>query len=198
VIVDLLRHGEPLGGVRYRGHGIDDPLSDRGWRQMWRAVGESPERWPWQAVLSSPLQRCQAFAQALCERRSLPLRVVADLREIGFGEWEGLAPEVVRSERISEYHAFLADPAAGHPPGAEPLGAFRSRVQTALVEQCARIEAEHLLVVAHAGVVRATVGWVLQIPDPAFHRLHCGYASLTRIRRDAERGWRVEFANRGP
>jgi alpha-ribazole phosphatase/probable phosphoglycerate mutase len=196
LIIDLLRHGEPLGGVRYRGNGIDDPLSDRGWRQMWRAVGEAPGQWSWRAVLSSPMQRCQAFAEALCERRQLPLNVVRDLREIGFGEWEGLAPDVVRSERTSEHRAFLADPAAGCPPGAEPLGAFRSRVQAVLTERCGSTEVEHLLVVAHAGVIRAAVGWVLQIPDGAFHRLRCDYASLTRICRDSERGWRVEFANR--
>ena len=33
-VIDLIRHGEPVGGRRYRGH-IDDPLSERGWQQMW-------------------------------------------------------------------------------------------------------------------------------------------------------------------
>jgi len=28
--IDLLRHGEPVGGKRYRGQ-IDDPLSEKGW-----------------------------------------------------------------------------------------------------------------------------------------------------------------------
>jgi len=196
LIIDLLRHGEPVGGLRYRGNGVDDPLSDRGWRQMWRAVGDAPDQWPWRAVLSSPMLRCQAFAQALCEHRQLPLNVVRDLREIGFGEWEGLAPDVVRREQTSEYQAFLADPAAGCPPGAEPLGAFRSRIQAVLAERCGGPQVEHLLVVAHAGVIRAAVGWVLQSPDVAFHRLHCGYASLTRIVHEPERGWRVDFVNR--
>jgi len=35
--IDLLRHGEPEGGVRYRGDGVDDPLSARAWKQMWAA-----------------------------------------------------------------------------------------------------------------------------------------------------------------
>ncbi|MEK6748901.1 MAG: histidine phosphatase family protein, partial [Pseudomonadota bacterium] len=37
-VVDMIRHGEPVGGKRYRGH-RDDPLSDIGWRQMREAVG---------------------------------------------------------------------------------------------------------------------------------------------------------------
>ena len=40
-IIDLLRHGEPLGGSRYRGNRIDDPLTEKGWRQMWRGIGSA-------------------------------------------------------------------------------------------------------------------------------------------------------------
>ena len=39
-IVDLIRHGEPAGGQRYRGHRVDDPLTEKGWSQMWNSVGE--------------------------------------------------------------------------------------------------------------------------------------------------------------
>ena len=49
-VIDLLRHGEPLGGRRYRGQ-RDDPLSEQGWRQMRASVGGYRE---WQAVVSSP------------------------------------------------------------------------------------------------------------------------------------------------
>ena len=37
--LDLMRHGEPVGGRRYRGR-TDDPLSEKGWNQMWTAVGD--------------------------------------------------------------------------------------------------------------------------------------------------------------
>ncbi len=37
--IDIIRHGEPIGGPRFRGHGVDDPLSEKGWEQMWNAVG---------------------------------------------------------------------------------------------------------------------------------------------------------------
>ena len=37
-VIDLIRHGEPEGGKRYRGQ-IDHPLSATGWQQMWDAVG---------------------------------------------------------------------------------------------------------------------------------------------------------------
>lgn len=32
--LDLIRHGEPVGGRRFRGDAVDDPLSDTGWQQL--------------------------------------------------------------------------------------------------------------------------------------------------------------------
>ena len=69
-VIDLLRHGEPVGGRRYRGQ-QDDPLSEQGWEQMWQSVGE---RNAWQQIVTSPLLRCHAFAAALGERHNLPVQ----------------------------------------------------------------------------------------------------------------------------
>ena len=41
-IIDLIRHGEPEGGRAFRGHSIDDPLSEKGWQQMWDVLAKSP------------------------------------------------------------------------------------------------------------------------------------------------------------
>ena len=38
--LDLMRHGEPVGGRKYRGQ-IDDPLSEKGWAQVRAALGHT-------------------------------------------------------------------------------------------------------------------------------------------------------------
>ncbi|HHO59588.1 MAG TPA: histidine phosphatase family protein, partial [Thiotrichales bacterium] len=58
--IDVIRHGEPEGGRRYRGHSVDDPLTEKGWLQMRSAVPENP---PWQHIISSPLVRCLDFSR---------------------------------------------------------------------------------------------------------------------------------------
>jgi alpha-ribazole phosphatase len=195
MIIDLLRHGEPRGGVRFRGNGCDDPLSEQGWRQMWQAVGESVH-WPWDVVVTSPLVRCRDFAEALCSRKPTPLRVVEDLREVGFGEWEGLTLDEVRTGRAEEYRAFYADPVANRPRDAEPLADFRLRVERALTAEIEAGATERLLVVTHGGVIRSLVGWVLGVPDRKIFALDCEYASVSQIRHEPGRGWRVGFTNR--
>lgn len=178
-LVDLIRHGEPEGGSRYRGHGIDDPLSERGWTQMWNAVGE---QCPWAFILSSPLQRCRAFAESLAQRHGLAVRVDERFREIGFGEWEGLGREQLQRERPEEYAAFYRDPVHARPPGAEDLDAFIGRVvegYEALVEEQA---GRHCLLVSHAGVMRAILGHVVQARPAGLYRMNIANAGLARIR----------------
>lgn len=193
--IDLLRHGRPEGGERFRGHGCDDPLEAIGWEQMQSAVDHHPSA-TWQLVLSSPMRRCREFAERFAHDRSLPLEIVPDLKEIGFGAWEGLSRADLLRHRAEEYQAFYLDPVRNRPPGAEALETFRARVHAALLPWLQDpVRDERLLVITHAGVIRAVLAWVLDLPGDRLYRLACGYASLSRIRGDALRGWSVEHVN---
>jgi probable phosphoglycerate mutase len=191
-IVDFLRHGEPVGGRRFRGSGVDDALSETGWRQMWKAVGDQT---PWTRVLCSPLQRCEAFARALAERHRLPLRVDDRFREVGFGVWEGFSPADIERDDPEAYAAFYRDPLRNRPQGSETLESFGARVAQALEQAFAEASGEHVLVVAHAGVIRAVLGVTMQSDPIAWYRTRIDNAGVTRLRRDAY-GTRLEFHNR--
>lgn len=180
--IDLLRHGEPVGGRRYRGDGVDDPLSETGWRQMWAAVDVGRA---WRRVLSSPLRRAREFAQALAEHRGISCEPDGRWREIGMGAWEGLTHEQAQAADAQAYAAYYRDPVAGRPDGAESLAALRVRVAEALDA----LDGDGpLLVVAHAVVIRAAIAHAVQGSAAAMMRIPVPYAGLTRLRRD-ERGW---------
>ncbi len=190
-LIDFLRHGEPVGGRRYRGHGIDDPLTEKGRAQMRAALGDAC---PWDAIVTSPLVRCREFADWLGARHGLPVRVDTRFREVGFGTWEGRAPDDIQTENPDEYHAFHQDPVNCRPPGAEPLDAFGERVGRALGELWETCAGQHLLVVAHAGVIRAALGSVLGAEAVGWYRARIDNAGLTRFRHGAQ-GVRLEFHN---
>lgn len=176
-VVELLRHGEPVGGTRIRGQS-DDPLSERGWQQMWQAVGETA---PWQAIITSPLLRCAAFARALAERHGLPVQVEPRFKEIGFGAWEGHAPEEIARRDPERYARFRDDPLHYLPPGAEGVAEFAARVGEAWETLLDEHAGGRVLVVCHAGVIRAVLGYVLGAPPSHLFRVQVEYASLTRI-----------------
>jgi probable phosphoglycerate mutase len=180
-LVDLIRHGEPLGGRRYRGSGTDDPLSETGWEQMRSALGNQH---PWDEVISSPLLRCRDFAEAVAARHGLDLTVHQNLREVGMGGWEGMTPAQVRERDPQAYADFYRDPVGHRPPGAEPLEALISRVGKAYDELIDTRPGKHLLLVVHAGVMRALAGRVLLADLGRSYRLRIDYAGLVRIRHD--------------
>jgi alpha-ribazole phosphatase/probable phosphoglycerate mutase len=181
--VDLLRHGEPVGGRRYRGQ-IDDPLSEQGWQQMWQAV--SLER-PWQAIISSPLRRCSEFATALGSELALDVAFDERFKEVGFGDWEGQTGDQLRLHDKSILSRFYHDPIRNRPQHAEDLNDFNRRVLQAYTKACKRYQGQHLLLVTHAGVIRCIINHTLQAPISSMYRLSIATASLTRITMDGER-----------
>jgi broad specificity phosphatase PhoE len=177
-LIDFLRHGEPVGGRRYRGDGVDDPLSEKGWDQMWRSVGGFSG---WDHILSSPMQRCRAFAEALSDKHGIALSVEPDLREIGMGAWEGRSPLDIRREDPGAYAAFYRDPVNARPAGCEPLDRFGRRVARVYERMLEQFRGRHVLAVAHAGVIRAAVGHVLRADPCAWYRLCIDNGGMTRL-----------------
>jgi alpha-ribazole phosphatase/probable phosphoglycerate mutase len=187
--VDLLRHGEPVGGRRYRGQ-TDDPLSETGWRQMRAAVAGRDD---WEVIVTSPLARCAGFARALGSERGLAVHVDERLKEIGFGAWEGRTPGEIEREDPQAIARFQQDPVAHRPPGAETLESFRIRVAAAWDGLLAGHGGRRVLLVGHAGIIRMVMSLVLEIPAERMFRIAVDNAALTRIRLDAAARPRLLF-----
>lgn len=148
VTLELLRHGD-TGQRSYRGQ-LDDPLTDIGWAQL-RAAADGYE---WDAVVSSSLQRCAAFARELAAARGLPLQLDPRLAEYHFGDWQGVPIEQLAEADGDALGRFWADPAAHPPPGAETLTQFQMRLSAALDDIAVQAGNRRVLVVTHGGAIR--------------------------------------------
>lgn len=181
--IDLMRHGEPVGGSRYRGQ-LDDPLSDTGWQQMWHAVSVENR---WEQIVSSPLRRCLEFAGAFAQQGKVPLHCEPRFSEVGFGDWEGKTRAELEQQNPGQLSSFYHDPVNNRPPGAEPLDVFTARVTAAFNDLLDQYSGESILVITHAGVIRAIIAAVLEIPRESMYRIHVANAGMSRIRVDRER-----------
>ena len=174
--IDVIRHGEPEGGRRYRGYGVNDPLTEKGWQQMWASMPEQPT---WDVIVSSPLSRCLDFARALAEKTGATCIVEDNLKEIGFGVWEGLTPEEILAKDSQALDHFYKDPVHNRPEGAEPLDPFSQRVWQAYQAIASAHKDKHILIVGHAGVVRAIAANVLHMSlDDVYSSLSVEYAAI--------------------
>jgi len=174
--IDVIRHGEPVGGRRYRGYSVDDPLTEKGWAQMRTAVPESPE---WQHIISSPLKRCLEFSEELANDLQIPFTIEDNVKEIGFGDWEGKTPEDILAQDSQALNHFYKDPVNNRPSGAEPLDTFSQRVWNAYLDILNTHKGKHVLIVAHAGVARAVTANILKMSlDDVYSRLKIEYGAI--------------------
>lgn len=190
--LDLIRHGEPEGGQRYRGS-RDDPLSERGWAQMLAAVAAPA---PWEGIITSPLRRCSEFAHRQGAHLAIPVTTDPRLREVSFGSWEGRTAEELRQTDPEILARFYLDPVHQRPVDAEPLAEFLQRVFSAFTELLAHHQGQHLLVVTHAGVMRAMLAYVMSSPLETLYRIQVDYATLTRVQQTPERPLSLIFHGR--
>ena len=129
-------------------------------------------------MYSSDLSRSVATADAIGAVFGLRPITVGELREIDFGEWEGLSWAEIEdrdqayARRWSE--AYPALPA----PGGETFQAFESRVLLQ-VKQLLRAPKESLAaVVTHAGVMRVVLRTLCRLDEQAAWertRSYCGF-----------------------
>lgn len=180
----LVRHGETIGESSIRFHGRNDvPLSDVGRSQM-RSVAMRLDGRVFDLVLTSPLARARESAEIAAP--AVAPQVDPRLREIDFGEWEGLTAEEIEArdpELFREWQRRLAD---FDYPGGEVRSKFRERVAES-AEAIASAPAESILVVVHKGVIRQICshisGEILPEGEPEL----AGIVELSR----SGRSWRV-------
>jgi broad specificity phosphatase PhoE len=148
----FIRHAETDFAGRFCGH-LDPPVNKQGLLQIGELI-ETLKTEPIDAVYSSDLSRSLNTADAIGKVFGLTPIKVPELREISFGEWEGLSwPEIESRDRAyarrwSESYPNL--PA----PGGELFSAFQSRVLNFVKHLLATTLQRCAAVITHAGVMR--------------------------------------------
>jgi alpha-ribazole phosphatase/probable phosphoglycerate mutase len=174
-----VRHGETLWNREYRLQGLSNvALSERGQWQAERLAAAFTEQPNY--IFASPLQRAQAFAAPLAARFALPVQVDDDLREMSFGQWEGLRYADMEPAMQKQFEAWCNDPVTNIPPGGEGAAALAARVQNFLHMLTARLqENETAVIVTHGGIIRTAVTLAMEMPAAAAARLQIDTASVT-------------------
>ena len=142
----LIRHALPDfpdGQRRCLGR-TDIPLGNAG---MLQAGAMAASLGPVSAVFSSPLTRAVQTARSIDEN-VIPLD---GLRELNYGQWDGLTFDQIR-QRFPELYAARAYDKSLMPPGSEPPEQALARFADAM-EEAARVSPGDFAVVAHGGVI---------------------------------------------
>jgi len=159
----LVRHAEVVSEHRGRLYGGSDvPLSPEG-LAAGRALAPALAAAPLDAVLSSPLQRARLLAQEVAALAGVPLLVEPGFRELDRGRWTGLSPAELEARSPGALARYTADPERCGAPEGERESQLSARVWAALQRIADERPGQHLLLVAHAHVLRVIMarlaGW---------------------------------------
>ena len=151
----FIRHAETDLAGRFCGHS-DPPVNERGFRQIEELL-ETLRTESIDAVYASNLSRSVATANAIGRVFELSPIMVPELREIGFGKWEGLSwPEIESRDR--DYARRWSEAYPNLPaPGGETFEAFQSRVLRQVEHFLAMAPQRCAAVITHAGVMRVVL-----------------------------------------
>ena len=162
--VYLVRHGRPElpdREMRFLGR-TDLPLSAEGKEQA-AGLKQVFASLPVARVFHSGMKRAEQTASIIAGDRELPSAVIPELKEIAFGEWEMRSMQEMMERDPENFEARGNDFAGFRPPGGENFLDVQKRVWPAFQSILARQEGD-ILVVAHAGVFKALIFTILEIP----------------------------------
>ncbi|HXZ56418.1 MAG TPA: histidine phosphatase family protein [Gaiellaceae bacterium] len=154
----LVRHGETDWNrdERFQGQ-ANPPLNETGRAQ---AVGLSVAlaATPLGAVYTSPLERAFVTAEIIAAPHDLEPVMVAQLREMYDGSWEGLTRAEVEARFPDQYARWLEHQRG--PDDGESYEELGRRVVPALLEIGEAHTNGRVLAVTHAGPIRAALAYV--------------------------------------
>ncbi|MEU0570119.1 MSMEG_4193 family putative phosphomutase [Nonomuraea sp. NPDC005983] len=133
------------------------------------------------AIVSSPLERCQETAQAVAEGRGAEVQTDERFVECGYGEWTGRPLRELAEEPL--WRVVQAHPSAAVFPGGESLADVQHRAVAAVRDWNRRVgEKGVYLACSHGDVIKAIVADALGLHLDHFQRITADPAALTVIR----------------
>jgi alpha-ribazole phosphatase/probable phosphoglycerate mutase len=183
----FIRHAETDMAGTFCGHS-DPGLNQRGLRQIEVLLGELAHE-AIQAIYSSDLRRARATAEAIARPRGLEVATTSALREIDFGQWEGLTWSEIELRDPSYAAQWFAEFPALPAPSGELFANFEERALIAVEKILHRAEGT-TAIVSHSGVMRVVAKHLSHASDAEAWELTKPYCSVIRYRAKTE----VRFA----
>ncbi len=181
----LVRHGQTDWNCHRRYQGQRDvPLNATG-RQQARRVVRALEGIGLEAVYASDLLRARQTAQPLARERGLDVILLPALREMDFGEWEGLTRAEVIERYPDEVRTWYRDWSSVQVPGGETVAGFVERVLTAFEAIVKRHPQGQVAVVSHGGPLRVYLCSVLGLEMSSLWEFGQETACINEVRYEA-------------
>jgi alpha-ribazole phosphatase len=182
----LVRHGatELTTNMRFQGQ-INTELNAEGYKQVEklrdRLTTEKIDQ-----IYCSDLKRAMATAEVINSRHKADITACPELREISYGEVEGMAYDDIR-----RLHPDVADCCVNWStqlkfPGGESFSEFTKRVNQFTEELNKHTPEQNILIVAHGGTLRVVLCQLLGLELWRWRQFQINVASLSIVEKRSD------------
>jgi broad specificity phosphatase PhoE len=177
----LVRHGlTEYNATRRFAGSTDIDLSQLGREQVVRLRERLADQ-PVDCVYCSDLQRARLTAEIVTEGRNLTIIPCSDLREVDYGECEGLTFSQIKERFPTVAEGVVAPEQGLEFPGGESFAAMVKRITRFKERLAGHAPNDTVLIVSHSGPLRSLVCSLLGISQGCWRELRIDNASLSIV-----------------
>lgn len=188
----LLRHGETEWNKEWRLQGQRDiELSEKGLQQAHKAA-ERLKDLKVDYACSSDLKRAKKTGEIVTHSWGLELQEDPLLREVDFGDWEGLKYDDFTSRQQEDFQSWLDDPDWKAPQGGSQRE-LHERIKKFLSKTLKGGEDKTIFVATHGGPIKTIISEALGMDLKNSSRLAVTPASLSIVHYYGNKGYLVLF-----
>ncbi len=192
----MVRHGQTAASRENRFSGSSDPPLTAVGEAMAQSFAAAYASLPWQAIFTSPMLRARQTAAPLCQLTGLEPIVEEGLKEISYGEWEGLEQAQVKARWPAAFEYWADDVASRGTPGGETAFDVAARAMR-VVERIRSTTDGNVLIVSHKATLRVITCALLGLDVRLFReRLAQPVASVTMFTVTTEQTQLSRFGDR--
>ena len=177
----LIRHGETEWNILGKFQGSTDiPLSNEGIRQAFMLKERLKSDFDY--IFSSPLKRAYETAKILCDESGKQVSVAEEIREINFGEWEGLTVKGIAEKYPDIFNEWRNDKREGKFCGGDMSTLNASiRAKNCIMEIANKHKGKKIVIVAHGGIIKAGLIGIFEWDMSMYHKIALGNTCVNTI-----------------
>lgn len=133
-------------------------------------------------IYTSPLKRASETANIICTNMNINPQVEDSLREINFGDWEGLTIHQIKELYPDAFHLWTSDKINAPIPGNDLSINFASnRASNSIINIANKHKDKTIVILAHGGIIKAALiglfGWDMSM----YHKITIGNTAICKI-----------------
>jgi probable phosphoglycerate mutase len=179
--VFLVRHGETEWNRLGKFQGCKDiDLSNEGVIQAQYLFKKFNDDFDY--IYTSPLKRAVQTAEVISANKEIKPIIINELREINFGEWEGLTINEISNTFPKEFNYWRNDKLEAPMCGGDlSLKNASSRAKNVITKIVDKHKEKKILIVSHGGIIKSGLIGLFEWDMTMYHKINLGNTAICEI-----------------